>query len=64
MAAPDSDARQSGDDADGVTREALDAVMDEVPKGALALSALTVGLLMLAYFLIYFFVFVPRGTVG
>jgi hypothetical protein len=38
--------------------------MNDVPKGALALSALTVGLLVLAWFLIYAFVFLPRGPVG
>jgi hypothetical protein len=49
---------------DGLSREALDRAMSEVPKGALALAGLTVGLLMVAYFLIYFLVFLPRGTVG
>ena len=38
-----------------------EAVMREVPKGALALSALTVGLLVVAWFVIYLFVFLPRG---
>ena len=41
-----------------------EAVMREVPKGALALSALTVGLLVAAWFVIYLFVFLPRGPVG
>ena len=43
---------------------ALERVMDEVPRGALALSALAVGLLLLAWFLIYAYVFLPRGMVG
>lgn len=38
--------------------------MREVPRGALALSGLTVGLLPLAWFLMYAFVFLPRGMVG
>jgi hypothetical protein len=38
--------------------------MREVPRGALALSGLTVGLLLLAWFLMYAWVFVPRGMVG
>lgn len=38
--------------------------MEHVPRGALALSALTVALLMLAWFLIYAYVFLPRGMVG
>jgi hypothetical protein len=44
--------------------EALERVMAEVPRGALALSGLTVGLLLLAWFLMYVFVFLPRGPVG
>ena len=43
---------------------ALERVMREVPRGALALSLLTVGLLLLAWFLMYAFVFLPRGMVG
>ena len=43
---------------------ALERVMREVPGGALALSLLTVGLLLLAWFLMYAFVFLPRGMVG
>jgi len=35
-----------------------------MPRGALALSALTVGLLLLAWILIYAFVFLPRGMVS
>jgi hypothetical protein len=49
---------------DPVDEAALERVMNEVPRGALALSALTVGLLLLAWFLIYALVFLPRGTVG
>jgi hypothetical protein len=51
-------------DDDGLTEQELNAALREVPKGALALGALTVGSLMLAYLLIYLFVFLPRGTVG
>ena len=43
---------------------ALERVMNEVPKGALALSGLTVGLLLLAWFYVYLFIFLPRGMVG
>jgi hypothetical protein len=42
----------------------LERVMHEVPRGALALAALTVGLTLVAWLLIYAFVFLPRGTVG
>jgi hypothetical protein len=38
--------------------------MRDVPRGALALSALTVGLLVVAWFLVYALVFLPRGMVS
>ena len=44
--------------------ERLEAAMDEAPRGALAVSGVAVGLLLLCWLLIYFFVFLPRGTVG
>jgi hypothetical protein len=49
---------------DDIDDAALERVMEHVPRGALALSALTVALLMLAWFLIYAYVFLPRGMVG
>jgi hypothetical protein len=55
----------AGHSPDGdVSDDALERVMQDVPSGALALSALTVGLLLLAWFLMYAFVFLPRGSVG
>ena len=41
-----------------------DRRLTDVPRGALALASIAVGLLLLAWFLIYFFVFLPRGSVG
>jgi hypothetical protein len=38
--------------------------MREVPHGALALAGLAVGLLLLAWIMIYALVFLPRGMVG
>jgi hypothetical protein len=49
---------------DVIDDAALERVMREVPSGALALSLLTVGLLLVAWFLMYAFVFLPRGMVG
>ena len=43
---------------------ALEAVLHEVPRGAVALSGLTVGLLLLAWLLMYALVFLPRGMVS
>ena len=34
------------------------------PRGALAVSAISVGLLIAGWLFIYVFVFLPRGTVG
>ncbi len=48
----------------GLSQADLDTVMEEVPKGALALSASAVLLLLCGWFFVYFFIFVPRGTVG
>jgi hypothetical protein len=49
---------------DEIDDAALERVMEDVPRGALALSGLTVGLLLLAWLLIYAYVFLPRGMVG
>ena len=51
------DQRQREDDA-------LTRVMNEVPRGAIALASLTVGLLLLAWLLMYALVFLPRGMVS
>lgn len=42
----------------------MKAALTQVPCGALALAGTAVGLLMLAWFVIYLFVFLPRGQVG
>lgn len=55
----DEDADSSKND-----EAALERVMAEVPRGALALAVLTVGSLIVVWFIFYAFVFLPRGTVG
>lgn len=50
------------DDADELER--LEAAMEGGPKGAVAVSLIAVGLLMIGWLGIYFLVFIPRGTVG
>jgi hypothetical protein len=42
----------------------LEAAMDETPRGAVIVSAVAVGLLLFGWLFLYFFVFLPRGTVG
>lgn len=44
--------------------ERLGAAMDEAPKGALVVSAIAVGLLLVGWLGLYFLVFLPRGPVG
>jgi hypothetical protein len=53
--------RPGGDDA---AQSDLDAIMDEVPKGALALAGIAVLLLLIGWFFVYFAIFIPRGSVG
>jgi len=35
-----------------------------VPSGAIALSAIAVGLLLIAWLLIYLLIYLPRGMIG
>ena len=51
-------------DDDGLAPTQIDAALKETPRGAFALAGITVGLLMLAWLVVYFFVFLPRGSVG
>ncbi|MFL5030576.1 MAG: hypothetical protein ACJ8E1_11935 [Xanthobacteraceae bacterium] len=55
------DPTEVGDD---VNAAALARVMRVVPLGAGVLAGGAVALLVLGYLLIYWFVFIPRGTVG
>ena len=49
-------------DAEELSR--LEAAMEEAPRGAVVVSAVAVGLLLFGWLFLYFFVFLPRGTVG
>lgn len=44
--------------------ERLDAAMEEAPRGALIVSLIAVGLLLIGWLGLYFLVFLPRGSVG
>lgn len=46
------------------TEAELDAVMREVPKGAIALAGISVLLLLAGWFYVYLWIFIPRGSVG
>ena len=52
----------SGSEAEELER--IDTAMEQAPKGALLLSLLAVGGLMVGWLGLYFLVFLPRGTVG
>lgn len=41
-----------------------DSALTAVPRGALALAGIAVGLLVLAWLAMYFFAFLARGPVG
>ena len=42
----------------------LAEALRKAPRGAMALAGAAVGLLLAAWLIIYFFVFLPRGMVG
>ena len=42
----------------------LERALAEVPRGAMALAGLAMGLLLLAWLAIYLFIFLPRGPVS
>jgi len=44
--------------------ERLESALEGGPKGAVAVSLIAAGLLMVGWLGIYFLVFLPRGTVG
>ena len=44
--------------------DALEAALKEAPRGAIAVAGTAVILLMLCWWAMYLFVFLPRGTVG
>ena len=50
--------------ADIIDEAALERAMRDVPRGALVVSAIAVALLMVGWFFVYFFIFLPRGMVG
>jgi len=57
-----TDRHDFGSDAEELER--LERAMDEAPKGAVAVSLIAVGLLLIGWLGMYFLVFLPRGPVG
>ena len=58
----ESGAHDYSNDAEELRR--LETAMERVPQGALVVSGIAVGLLIVCWLLIYTFVFLPRGPVG
>lgn len=44
--------------------ERLETAMEETPRGALVVSLIAVGLLLVGWLGLYFLVFLPRGSIG
>ena len=51
-------------DSDAEELERVETAMEAGPKGALAVSGIAVALLLLGWFFVYLFLFLPRGTIG
>ena len=49
---------------DSVSETGLKQALETAPKGALALAGAALALLLLAYLLVYFLIFLPRGAVS
>jgi hypothetical protein len=52
------------DPSDSISQAELEQVLEIVPRGAFALAGAALALLMLAFLLVYFLVFLPRGVVS
>ena len=59
-----SAADQPQDVADSVGEDDLQRALKDVPRGAFALCAIAVALLMIFWLVVYFRVFLPRGPVS
>jgi hypothetical protein len=59
-----STARRNPDFPDPARDEALEEVLAIVPRGALAISAILLGIMLVGWLAFYFFLFLPRGVIG
>ncbi len=49
---------------DDISDAALRAALEQVPRGALALAGTALALVLAAWMLVYFAIYLPRGMVG
>jgi fatty acid desaturase len=61
---PSAEARRRSMDIPTEQDRNEEEALRETPRGAMALAGLTVFLLLVAWFSMYLFVFLPRGQVG
>ena len=43
---------------------ALEAALEQTPRGAVVVAGIAVILLLIGWFFVYLFIFLPRGSVG
>lgn len=43
---------------------ALEAALEQTPRGAVVVAGIAVVLLLIGWFFVYLFIFLPRGSVG
>ena len=60
------DDRRTGTTPDAASdeKEALERALEETPRGAMVVSGIAVVLLLIGWFLVYLFIFLPRGSIG
>lgn len=49
---------------EGDEEAALERALADVPRGTVAVAGTALALLMIGWFAIYLFVFLPRGSIG
>jgi hypothetical protein len=64
MATSDQNPQLDPETSDSVGEAELAQALEIAPKGALALAGAVLALLLLAYLLVYFLIFLPRGAVS
>ena len=60
------DDRRAGTTPDAASDEevALARALEQVPRGAMFVAGIAVVLLLIGWFFVYLFIFLPRGSVG
>ena len=60
------DDRRAGTTPDAASDEeaALARALEQVPRGAMFVAGISVVLLLIGWFFVYLFIFLPRGSVG